>query len=217
MRAAAALLDLVFPPKCVFCSRPIAGGSAQICEKCFAALPRTGSMCRVSGDFFTVCVAPLYYRDSVRDSLLRFKFSGRRTYAEAYASLMFDCVQSEFGGGFDILSWVPVSRRRLRRRGYDQARLIAEALAGLLSRETVPVLSKVRDAAPQSGMGSAEKRRANISGAYAVPSPELVEGKRILLVDDIITTGATMSECAKTLLLAGADQVMGAAVARSRD
>ena len=79
------------------------------------------------------------------------------------------------------------------------------------------MLLKVRDAAPQSGMGSAEKRRANISGAYAVPSPELVEGKRILLVDDIITTGATMSECAKTLLLAGADQVMGAAVARSRD
>ena len=66
-------------------------------------------------------------------------------------------------------------------------------------------------------MGSAEKRRANISGAYRASDPVLVNGKRILLIDDIVTTGATLSECAKTLLAAGASEVCCAAVARTRD
>ena len=69
----------------------------------------------------------------------------------------------------------------------------------------------------QSTVGSAEKRRANIAGAYRAADPELVQGKRILLIDDIITTGSTLSECARTLREAGAAEVLCAAVARTRD
>ena len=78
----------------------------------------------------------------------------------------------------------------------------------------VETLRKKKDVAPQSGTGGIEKRRANISGAYEVIDPELVEGRRILLIDDIITTGATVSECARTLGLAGAESVVCASVAR---
>ena len=217
MKLIPALLDLLFPPKCVFCARPIVRGELMVCPDCGKELPWTGSMRRVTGDYFTCCVAPLFYKDKVRESLLRYKFAARRIYADTYARLMLEGVLREFDGAFDMLTWIPVSRKRLRRRGYDQARLLSEALGGLLGVEAVPLLEKIRDTAAQSKMGSAEKRRANISGAYRVLDPELVADKRILLIDDIITTGATMSECAKTLLLAGADKVMGAALARRRD
>lgn len=217
MKLRETLLDLLFPPKCAFCARVIRPGGSGICADCFKALPRTGAQCRKKGDYFTLCVAPLYYEDFVRESLLRFKFGGGRSSARAYALLMAACIEKEFLAGYDILSWVPVSRRRLRQRGYDQAQLLAQELGPLLGMEPACVLEKVRHVPAQSGMGSAEKRRANISGAYRVLSPKKLEDKRILLVDDIVTTGSTFSECSKTLLRAGARQVLCAAVARDRD
>ena len=86
----------------------------------------------------------------------------------------------------------------------------------LIAEEAVETLKKVVNAAPQSGTGSAEQRRANISGAFECADEELVRGRRILLIDDIITTGATVSECARVLGLAGAESVVCAAVARGR-
>ena len=212
-----ALLDLLFPPKCAFCARIVRPGGSGTCADCWDKLPRTGAQCRKKGDYFTLCTAPLYYEGKVRESLLRYKFGGARSCAAAYAPLVAECVQREFPGGFDLLSWVPVSRQRLRKRGYDQAQLLAEELGKLLDVQPVAVLEKVRHVPAQSGMGSAEKRRANIIGAYRALTPDKLEDKRILLVDDIVTTGATFSECAKTLLRAGAQQVLCAAVARDRD
>ena len=95
--------------------------------------------------------------------------------------------------------------------------LLAQAAALELQDVAVSTLDKVRNAEKQSGVGSAEKRRANISGAYRVADAELIQGRRILLIDDIVTTGATLSECARTLLEGGASQVVCATVARGRD
>jgi len=153
----------------------------------------------------------------VRESLLRFKFRNCRHYAGIYANLMNECITKEFENGFDIISWVPVSKQRLRKRGYDQARLLAEEIAKLQGFKAVPTLIKHKNAPAQSGINGAEKRRANILGAYQVLDPDLIAGKRILLIDDIITTGATLSECSKTLLRMGAEQVLCATVARDRD
>lgn len=114
---------------------------------------------------------------------------------------------------WDILSWVPISRLRRLRRGFDQSQLIAEAVAAELGISPVQTLCKVRNTKPQSGLGDAAHRRANILGAYEAVDPTLWKDKRILLVDDIVTTGATASECAKTLLLAGAKEVKLATVA----
>jgi predicted amidophosphoribosyltransferase len=94
--------------------------------------------------------------------------------------------------------------------------LIAHALCAELQITPVVCLKKIRHNPPQSGITSAAQRRANVLGAYKVPNPALVAGKRILLLDDIITTGATISECAKTLLAAGAKEIYGVAVAAAR-
>ena len=126
-------------------------------------------------------------------------------------------MRAELAGEYDLVTWVPLSRRRLRERGYDQARLLAKATAKELGLPLTPTLHKQRNTQPQSGTGDAAKRRANITGAYRMKRGADVAGKRVLLIDDIVTTGATLSECARVLGKAGAEQVVCATVARSAD
>ena len=211
------ILDILFPPRCVFCRRFLRSGEKLICADCVDKLPYTTGGGRQTGDFFSVCVAPLYYEGHVRESLLRFKFKDATGNAKAYGKLLAQCIRAELSGGYDLISWVPLSSKRLKERGYDQSMLLAMAAALELEDVAVCTLEKVKDVPKQSQMGSEEKRRANISGAYRAADPELVTGKRVLLIDDIVTTGSTLSECARTLLEAGAAQVLCAAVARSRD
>ena len=218
MGALTSFLDILFPPRCIFCRRFLKSGQRmQICDECKRTLPYTSGGGEKTGEFFTVCVAPLYYEGNVRESLLRFKFKDATGYAEEYGKLLADCIRENLAGRYDLISWVPLSRERLKERGYDQAMLLALAAALELDDVAVSTLEKPLDAEKQSTMGSAEKRRANIAGAYKAADPELVEGRRILLIDDIVTTGSTLSECAKTLLAAGAKEVLCAAVARTRD
>ena len=215
MRLTDALLELVYPSRCAFCRRLTGGG--QLCKSCAAELPRTeGSLQRQSFPHVELCVAPLYYEGDVRRSLLRYKFGGMRHYWKIYCEFLSKCVDGN-EISCDIITWTPLSRRRLRRRGYDQARLLAEGLAARLGVEAAPLLKKVRDNPAQSSMGGAARRRANVSGVYAALDPERVRGRRVLLVDDIVTTGATLSECAAVLRRAGAKSVSAAAVARRRD
>ena len=216
MGAFSAFLDILFPPRCVFCRKFIKSGRDLICDDCESSLPYTHGA-EKKGDFFSVCIAPLYYEDDVRESLHRFKFKDATGYAKTYGKLLSDAVRDKLAGRYDLISWVPLSRNRLKERGYDQAMLLALATALELDDVAVSTLEKPLEAEKQSLMGSAERRRANISGAYRATDPELVDGKRILLIDDIVTTGATLSECARTLLDAGAKEVLCAAVAQTRD
>ena len=119
--------------------------------------------------------------------------------------------------GFDLVTWAPVGRKRRRKRGYDQAYLLAKQACKMLAVEPVRLLKKKSGVTPQSRLDSAERRRANIAGAYKAVNCDLIRNKRILVIDDIVTTGATLSECAKTLLLAGAEDVCCATLARTRE
>ena len=153
-----------------------------------------------------------YYEGNVRESLLRYKFGGRESYARSYGRLLAMTLLEE-DWTYDRITWVPISRRRKLRRGYDQVELLARAAAKELGREAEPVLRKRRHNPPQSGIHGAAERRANVLGAYGLRKGVSVEGQRILLLDDIITTGATVSECARELLSAGAKEVVCGCVA----
>ena len=154
-----------------------------------------------------------YYKDNVRQSLLRYKFARYRSYVPCYSRLLAMKLQTARFEDFDILTWVPVSRLRRMKRGFDQVELLARETARQLGIEAVPCLKKIRHTPPQSGLKTAAQRRANVLGAYTVLSPETIRDKRVLLLDDIITTGATVSECARMLTLAGAREVRCAAMA----
>ena len=171
----------------------------------------TGSKIKLS--FLAQWTGLWYYKENVRQSILRYKFSGRRSYADGYGRLLAMKLQKEGWDDTDLLTWIPIAPRRKRTRGYDQSQLLAAAVAKELGMQEISTLRKIRNTKPQSTMGNASHRRANILGAYEVVDPTLVRDQRILLLDDIITTGATASECARTLLTAGAKEVKLATLA----
>lgn len=207
------LLDMLFPPKCVFCGKVLARGDDDWCGKCTETLPYALDGGRQEGEYFDFCVSPLYYKGVVRRSILRYKFGGATTYADAYGKLLADCIRENQDLDYDIISWVPLSGKRARKRGYDQAMLLALATALELGDVAAETLKKPVDVRAQSELGGKLERSENISGAYAAPDPELIEGKCVLLIDDIVTTGSTLSECARVLLDAGAERVVCAALA----
>ena len=210
------LLDFFFPPKCAFCGALLKSEGEGICEKCRKELPAAGDK-KLKFDFVSFAAAPFYYEGVVRQALLQYKFRGVPARGRVFGRLIAGELQQREKTEFDILSWVPLSPKRERRRGYDQARILAESAGEVLGMRAEPVLRKVRNAPPQSHLRTKEARRANISGCYAVLDPNRVAGKRVLLIDDIVTTGATVSECARMLMLAGAESVSAAAVACHRD
>ena len=125
MRISDALLDLLFPPKCPFCQR--VQDAPGICPDCAGALPRTDGaqgLRELPGGF--PCAAPLWYEGPVREAVRRFKFHGGVSAAGPLGELVAQAAAERFSGGFDTVTWVPVSAKRLRKRGYDQARLLAE-------------------------------------------------------------------------------------------
>ena len=208
------LMDLLFPPKCAFCGKVLISSDDLWCSNCTESLPFTLGSGRQEGEYYDFCVSPLYYKGVVRKSILRFKFKGASAYADAYGRILADCVRENPDIAYDMISWVPLSSKRERSRGYDQAMLLAFATALHLGDVAVETLEKPHDVQAQSELSGREERSANISGAYVVTDTELIEGKCLLLIDDIVTTGSTLSECAKELLSAGAARVVCAALAR---
>ncbi len=207
------LLDLLYPPRCPFCRRLLPKKEQLVCRDCLRTLRRVPeSAQRRDLKNITLAVAPLYYEGEVRASLLRYKFRGITAYARVYADFIQKCID-EIGFSCDSITWVPLSRRRLRTRGYDQAELLARELAGRMGLPCERLLVKTVNNRPQSRTGTAEARRANAAGVYACPCPDKLQGKRVLLVDDIMTTGATVSECARVLKEAGCAEIYAAAAA----
>ena len=217
MKFVSGLINLLYPPRCAFCRRVLKTREKGICGRCRETLERTKNGGKQSGDFFTLAVSPLFYTGKVRRSILRFKFDDATSYANTYGELMAESVAEHLKGSYDVITWVPLSDKRRRKRGYDQAMLLAMATALKLSDVALELLVKQVDVPAQSSLGGVEKRRANISGVYTVHDEELVRGKRVLLVDDVITTGATISECAKTLRFFGATDVVCVTLARSSE
>mgnify|MGYP000817116582 CR=1 FL=1 len=199
-------LNLLFPRKCPFCNRHI-GGRDLICGDCEKTLPYTGDRARRQVSGLRVA-APLYYEDAVRRALLDFKFKGRMGGLPCFGSLMARCAAEEFGGEFDAITWVPVSKQRLKKRGFDQSRMLCASLCVDWHTEPQETLRKVRDNPAQSGIGDPAERRANVLGVYEPVQPARFAGKRLLLIDDIRTTGATLAECVRVLKEAGAADVL---------
>ena len=210
-----ALMQLLFPDKCILCGKVLHKEEQDLCRKCrtsVAEYPESKEMLQFLDSFTAVW----YYEGNVRRSLLRYKFYNARSFSCGYGRLLAMKLLQEYPDGFDCITWVPVSSLRKLKRGYDQVELLAKAVGKELSMEPVPLIRKVRNNRPQSGISGEAERRANVLGAYRVTDRAAVAGKRILLLDDIITTGATAGECAKVLRKHGAIEVHCAAVAAAR-
>ena len=131
---------------------------------------------------------------------------------------MTECIENNLDcSGIDVISCVPLSSKRLRKRGYNQAELLAKEISKNLAIPEKQLLKKIKDNPAQSGTDSTKERLSNVSGVYALNDNAEVSGKTVLLVDDIVTTGATLSECARVLRKEGVARVYAVTLARHRD
>jgi len=219
-----ALADLFYPERCVGCERR---ASDVLCRTCFDALPGLGSpVCGRCGlptafatfvceecknvDFgFESAKAPLKYEGVGKKIVHALKYRGyKRVVGRLATPLMLQVLDD---GRFDAIVPVPLHRLRLRKRGFNQAELLARGVAEKTKATVSDTLEVVRSTRDQVEL-SAAQRRANVAGAYKATVP--LHG-RILLIDDVFTTGATMSACAGTLVRAGAQEVHALSLCRT--
>ncbi len=211
------VLDLLFPPKCPFCQAVLDDPRAPVCPACRPGLPwlkgRAGER-RV--EFTGGCFSPLAYRNAVPEAVHRYKFSRVRAFGKPFGALMAQCLEEHLPLGADLICWAPLSRKRFRERGFNQAELLAREVGRLRLIPAQPVLWKMRDTGPQSELEEESARRANARGVYSLLPGIDLAGKRVVLVDDVVTSGATLGECAALLCQAGAEAVYGLTLAQAR-
>ena len=218
MRLWTAALDLLFPPKCPYCHKVLDNPRAPLCPDCQVRLPwLTGKAGEKKVDFADGCFSPLAYQDRVREAIHRYKFQRVRACAGPFGAVMAQCMQDHLPQGIDWITWCPLHKKRLRERGFDQAKLLAQEVGRRLDIPVRATLRKDRNTRPQSELEEESARRANALGAYSLLPGTDLTGKRVVLVDDVVTTGSTLSECAALLRRAGAEKIFGLTLARARE
>lgn len=231
-RALRAVVDAMLPARCLLCGEETA--TEGLCPACWRGVrfigPPVCERCGLPFEFAieatAVCGAclarppawsrsrsALVYDDVGRSMILAFKHADAthsapvfaRWSARAGADLLADA---------DLLVPVPIHRRRLFARRYNQSAVLAIAIERVTGVRAAPTaLARDRATPPQGGLGR-EERRLNVKGAIRVRRPERVAGKRVIVIDDVLTTGATIAECARVLLSAGATRVDALTIAR---
>ena len=212
---ALAALDLVFPALCPLCQATLGARRRDpLCGGCWEAIRRLSApVVEPEPPAWDWALAAAEYEGAARDALHAFKFHGKRALARPLATLVLEQWGPALAAArLDALVPVPLARARERERGFNQATLIAERVArGLGARLEPRWLARARDTAPQTDLTSAA-RRLHVRGAFIASAA--VAGRALALVDDVLTTGATASECARALLGAGARTVGVLTVAR---
>ena len=228
-RMAAKLLDALLPQSCVLCGLP--DESSALCSRCRKVLPANGRCCRrcaTSLDAFTTddvecgscqanppvfcrAIAPFCYAFPVDAALKHLKFRRRLLFAPLFADLLLPVLRGDFAD-CDCLVPVPLHRWRHALRGFNQADEICRPLARASGLKMLMNVSRRQATRPQSGLTAAE-RRSNLRNAFAIRGA--VRARYPLIVDDVMTTGSTCNELARTLLDAGAERVGVLVVARA--
>jgi ComF family protein len=229
--------QLLWPARCVTCNTFVPEGQA-FCESCLFSVselergcpgcglpfgqegkPTNGPCpsCQASPPPFSRVWAVLAYGGATTQAILHLKHGRRRHLARPLGALLAPALAAAFDSGVDMLCPVPLHPHRLRARGFNQSLDLlraAERMARPMHALVVPDgLRRIRDT-PALGRESPASRRRILAGAFSVRHPARVEGRRVLLVDDVMTTGATFAECSQVLLDAGAAEVQVTALAR---
>ncbi len=221
------VLDWIFPPRCGGCGK----FAERWCPQCQAGIERLPiPVCQVCGLPISqagVCgscqaTPPEYrglrsvcaYNGPARSAVIRLKYSRDLGLGEALAHHLEE-LYNHLSWSIDLVTCVPLSRGRLKDRGYNQAAMLARPLALAIQRPFVPVLlRKTRESPTQVGL-SASQRRKNVEGAFEAGDQRVFSGRKVLVIDDVTTTGSTMNACARALIQAGAAEVYGLTFARA--
>lgn len=213
------LLSIFFPKRCKYCGCVI-DMRDELCNTCEKTLMKIeGEICKRCGVSKDLCscggkksyyegiCAPFYYEGAVSKAIWNLKFRNKTEFAETLAEEMARCFQERLSEyDFDFCTFVPSAKEDIKKRGYNQADLLARQVGTLIGIPCKELLIKNRPTKPQHTLPEM-KRSGNLLGCFEVKDGEEFENARILLCDDVKTTGATLNECAKTLLIGGASEV----------
>ncbi len=219
------IIKLLYPQRCRYCNVVI-DIRRELCHTCENTLKRIeGDICKLCGvsindcacghkkHFYKGICAPFYYDGAASRAICNFKFRNMTKLSKPLAEDMSECFNERYQGySFDLCTFVPSSKEVLEGRGYNQAELLAKDFCRITNIECKELLLKTQETKIQHDLLSVE-RSGNLAGAIEVKYDIDLENKRILLIDDIKTTGATLNECAKMLLIGGAAEVFCLTVA----
>jgi ComF family protein len=238
------LADIIYPPRCAVCSRflwkgPLVRetGSPFFCPDCMADFHYVASpLCTICGQpfssevtedhlcedclrnrpFYEAAWAPYRYEGAILDGICRLKYGSKSFLADAFGPHLARFAEKRLDGSGPVLIMpVPLHPKRLRERGFNQSLLLARHVAGRLHGDLDFLsLVRVRYTRPQASLAKRE-RQGNVRGAFELKNQGAVKGKTILLVDDVVTTGNTLNECARMLKKGGAEKVFGLSLARA--
>jgi ComF family protein len=229
------LLDVIYPPRCEACGRL---RRELICGDCRRAIEPIGPpLCRVCGEpfdpgakaaalcpdcrghprAFAAARSAAYYSGPLVEAIRRFKYHCQMALWRPLGQLMVESLEGPAAsldiGSVDAICPVPLHEAREGERGFNQSELLAEVVADATGKPLKRLLIRTRPTLPQVDL-PARSRAANVRGAFAADLHEAIDGQIVLLIDDLFTTGATMTECARTLRRAGAREVRVLTLAR---
>ena len=220
------ILDFIYRKRCLLCNDILTNKSQNICKQCEEEIspaydiPIFPVIMRPKGkitSYIKTAASPFYYSGSIRDGILGLKFKKRTGNAKYFAGFLKSTLIHNDLEISDAIIPVPLSKKRFKKREYNQSELLANELCLITGIPVYnDVLFKIKDTKPNMTLKSAVERRANVKDAYIVKNPEKIKGLKLLLLDDIITTGATIKECAKLLHKAEAGEINCVSIARSR-
>ncbi len=219
------LIKLLYPQRCKYCNNVI-DIRRKICHTCENTLKKIeGDICKLCGKnikdcncankkhFYKYICAPFYYDGAASRAIWRFKFRNVTSLSKVFAEDMLKCFNEHYKDyDFDLCTFVPSSKESIKERGYNQAELLAKDFCELTNIECEELLLKTKETKTQHDLLSVE-RSGNLAGAIELKDGIDLENTRILLIDDIKTTGSTLNECAKMLLIGGAAEVFCLTVA----
>jgi len=229
------LINLVYPLHCASCSKPLDPESASgVCDFCLAQIKpnpmpqcaicgraidsgsETCDDCRTSKPCFSKASSVFLYEGVIKELIHKFKYNGKVSLARTLSGLIVDFLRNNdtLLAGIDRIAFVPMESARLRSRGFNQSRMLAMDISKRYGMPVSDYLDKKKQTRHQNEL-SRDDRLVNLNGAFRVKDKvDRLTDKNILILDDVMTTGATLNECAKALLSSGAKEVRCLTLAR---
>ncbi len=222
------ILEWLYPPRCLICSGVITSGAFcsdcagkvpylrdNLCDFCGAPLKDGKCSCEPKNYLITGNKSLFPYETYVRSAIYRYKHGGFISMGRQFGDLMTEHLPNPFSGKSDVLVVsVPLSDKRYKERGFNQAHTVAARYSKNLGLKSADILKRTRHTGTQRGL-DIESRTKNVEGAFGLSKPDLVKGRHLIIVDDVFTTGSTVNACAKVLLDAGAVDVFSLTLAKT--
>ena len=205
------LLNLVFPPRCLICRSP---GLELVCNNCHQQIKFINHKEELKsiGTIYSITS----YEGPIKKGIHAFKFKKKKQLAPWLGGIFIQKLPKSYFQDFDFVSYIPISDKRLKERGFNQAKLLAEIVAIHLNLSCQESIKRNKETKPQFEL-KREARIKNMSGAFKISPKTELKGKKIIIVDDIYTTGTTLKECGKVLKASGASQIIGLTLARAKE